>query len=72
MMEGNLLKPVRLSAPGYVLALHRPEDRVAVLVRNRARGQTMQRILSPKTSRARPFKIGSHSKIRVEPTSSWA
>ena len=35
-----------LSASEYVLALHSPEDRVAVLVRNPARGQTMQRILA--------------------------
>ncbi len=38
-----------LSASAYVLALHSPEDRVAVLVRNRARGQTMQRILAAET-----------------------
>jgi hypothetical protein len=44
-MERNLFKPMHLSAPEYVLALHRPEDRVAVLIRNRTRGQTMQRIL---------------------------
>jgi hypothetical protein len=35
-----------LSASEYVLALHSPEDRVAVLVRNRVRGQTIQRILA--------------------------
>lgn len=35
-----------LSASEYVLALHSPEDRVAVLVRNPARGQTEQRILA--------------------------
>ncbi len=56
MMEGNLFKPVRLSAPGYVLALHRPEDRVAVLVRNRARGQTMQRILLAEDIASPPFQ----------------
>ena len=44
-MEENLFKPVPLSGPEYVLALHQPEDRVAVLIRNRTRGQTMQRIL---------------------------
>ena len=33
-----------LSAPQYVLALHQPDDRVAVLVRNRFCEQTMQRI----------------------------
>jgi hypothetical protein len=56
MMEGNLFKPVRLSAPGYVLALYRPEDRVAVLVRNRARGQTMQRILLAEDIASPPFQ----------------
>jgi hypothetical protein len=34
-----------LTAPHYVLTLHQPEDRVAILVRNRARAQTIQRIL---------------------------
>ncbi len=34
------------SASQYVLALHSPEDRVAVLVRNRTRKQTLQRILA--------------------------
>ena len=41
----NSFTPRQLSAVQYVLALHQPEDRVAVLVRNRARSQTMQRIL---------------------------
>jgi hypothetical protein len=45
MTELSLFETRHLSAPQYVLALHQPEDRVAVLVRNRARGQTMQRIL---------------------------
>ena len=35
-----------LSASEYVLALHSPEHRVAVLVRNPVRGQTVQRILA--------------------------
>ncbi len=35
-----------LSASQYVLALHEPMDCVAVLLRNRARGQTLQRIAS--------------------------
>src|SRR5258705_106775 len=38
-------QPRQLSAAQYVLALHQPEDRVALLVRNRARAQTIQRIL---------------------------
>ena len=44
-----------LSASEYVLALHSPEDRVAVLVRNRARGQTMQRILAAEAIASPPF-----------------
>jgi hypothetical protein len=35
-----------LSAPEYVLALHEPTDNVPVLLRNRVRGQTLQRIAS--------------------------
>jgi hypothetical protein len=46
MTELNLFKTRQLSAAQYVRALHQPEDRVAVLVRNRLRNQTMQRILS--------------------------
>ncbi|MGA8037214.1 MAG: DNA-primase RepB domain-containing protein [Candidatus Acidiferrales bacterium] len=34
-----------LAASDYILALHSPEDRVAAVIRNRPRGQTMQRIL---------------------------
>ena len=41
--------PRTLSASEYVLALHAPDDRVAVVVRNRARAQTMQRILTAET-----------------------
>ena len=38
--------PRMLSASEYVLALHAPGDRVAALVRNRTRKQTLQRILA--------------------------
>jgi hypothetical protein len=41
----NSFTPIHLSAAEYVLGLHRPEDRIAVLVRNPSRAQTMQRIL---------------------------
>ena len=44
-----------LSASEYILALHSPEDRVAVLVRNRVRGQTMQRILAADAIASPPF-----------------
>ena len=45
MTDLNSFTPRELSAAQYVMALHQPEDRVAVLVRNRARAQTIQRIL---------------------------
>jgi len=38
-----------LSASEYVLALHAPEDQIAVLLRNRSRSQTLQRIMSAET-----------------------
>jgi RepB DNA-primase from phage plasmid len=44
-----------LSAAEYVLALHSPEDRVAVLLRNRARGRTTQRILAAVAIASPPF-----------------
>jgi hypothetical protein len=44
-----------LSASEYVLALHSPEDRVAVPLRNRVRGQTMQRILAAEAIASPPF-----------------
>ena len=46
MSEGVTFTPRFLSPSEYVLALHEPQDKVAVLVRNRSRGQTMQRILA--------------------------
>lgn len=45
MTNTNSYVPRTLSAAQYVLALHAPDDRVAVLVRNRFREQTIQRIL---------------------------
>jgi hypothetical protein len=45
MTNTNLIQPRFLTASEYVLALHRPDDRVAILLRNRRREQTMQRIL---------------------------
>lgn len=45
MTEANSFTPKYLSASEYVLALHKPDDRVATLVLNRARGQSTQRIL---------------------------
>jgi hypothetical protein len=45
-----------LSAPEYVLALHDPQDHVAVLVLNRSRGHVMQRILPAETIASAPFQ----------------
>jgi len=45
-----------LSAPEYVLALHKPADNVAVLLRNRVRGQTLQRITSAETVASPEFQ----------------
>jgi hypothetical protein len=41
--------PRFLTATEYVLALHAPQDQVAVLARNRNRKQTVQRILPAET-----------------------
>lgn len=38
-----------LSAQEYLFALHAPEDHIAVLLRNRSRSQTLQRITSTET-----------------------
>jgi hypothetical protein len=56
MMQTNSFTPRLLSAPEYILALHRPEDRVALLLRNRPRGQTMQRILAAEGVASPPFQ----------------
>jgi RepB DNA-primase from phage plasmid len=56
MTTTNAFTPRFLSASEYVLALHRPEDRVALLLRNRPRGQTMQRILSAEAVASPPFQ----------------
>lgn len=45
-----------LSAPEYVCALHEPSDQVAVLVRNRSRQPTTQRILAAETIASVPFQ----------------
>jgi hypothetical protein len=56
MSDVSTFTPRFLSAPEYVLALHEPNDRVAVLVRNRAREQTMQRILPAEAIASPPFQ----------------
>lgn len=45
-----------LSAPEYVLALHEPDDQIAVLLRNRSRSQTLQRITSAEAAASPDFQ----------------
>src|ERR1700719_2324942 len=56
MTELHLFKARQLSAAQYVLALHQPADRAAILVRNRVREQTIQRILSAEDIASPPFQ----------------
>jgi DNA primase RepB-like protein len=56
MSDLSAFTPRFLSAPQYVLALHEPQDHVAVLVRNRRREQTMQRILPAEAIASPPFQ----------------
>jgi hypothetical protein len=56
MTQANSFKPRQLSPAQYVLALHRPDDRVAILVRNRARERTVQRILLAEDIASPPFQ----------------
>jgi DNA primase RepB-like protein len=49
-----------LTAPEYMFALHEPSDQVAVLVRNRTRHQTTQRILPAETIASAPFQSWLH------------
>jgi hypothetical protein len=56
MSDMNSFKPRHLAAPQYVLALHQPKDRVAVVVRNSSRRQTMQRILTAEMVASPPFQ----------------
>lgn len=52
--------PRFLTAPEYVFALHEPSDQVAVLVRNRTRHQTTQRILPAEAIASAPFQSWLH------------
>ena len=56
MTDTNSYVSRPLSAAQYVLALHAPDDRVAVLVRDRSREQTMQRILAAEDIANPPFQ----------------
>lgn len=50
------LEAESLSAAQYVLALHEPTDTVPVLLRNRAHGQTLQRIAAAETIASPEFQ----------------
>lgn len=52
--------PRFLTATEYVFALHKPNDHVAMLVRNRSQQQTMQRILPAETIASAPFQSWLH------------
>jgi hypothetical protein len=54
--QDNQFQVKSLSASEYVLALHEPEDRVAVVLVNRRRGQSLQRIASAETVTAPDFQ----------------
>ena len=56
MSQLSTFAPRFLSATEYVLALHEPDDQVAVLVRNRGREQTTQRILPAEAIASAPFQ----------------
>ena len=56
MSDRSSFTPRFLTAPEYAFALHEPGDQVAVLVRNRTRQQTMQRILAAETIASAPFQ----------------
>ena len=56
MSQLSIFAPRFLSATEYVLALHEPDDQVAVLVRNRGREQTTQRILPADAIAGAPFQ----------------
>lgn len=60
MNHARTFTPRFLSAAEYVLALHNPRDHVAVLVRNRIRQKTIQRILPAKTIAGFPFQAWLH------------
>jgi hypothetical protein len=60
MNGSSSFTPRFLSAPEYVFALHEPSDHAAVLVKNRRRQQTTQRILPAETIAGAPFQSWLH------------
>jgi len=55
-MSSTNSEPRGLSAREYILALHEPDDNVAVLLRHRCRRQTLQRIASAETVASPSFQ----------------
>ncbi len=64
MNDTCLFAPRFLSAPEYVFALHKPNDHAAILVRNRIRKQTTQRILPAEAIASEPFQNWLHEQNR--------
>ena len=56
MTPDNRFRMKSLSAAEYILALHEPEDRVAVVLVSRRRGQTLQRIATAEAIAAWDFQ----------------
>src|SRR5215467_11299724 len=54
--RGSQFRARSLSATEYIHALHQPDDRVAVVLVNRRRSQTLQRITSAETIAAAEFQ----------------
>jgi hypothetical protein len=60
MSTVSFFMPRFLTAREYVFALHGPSDHAAILVRNRIRKQTTQRILRAEIIASAPFQSWLH------------
>ena len=65
MSSVSTFTPRFLTASEYVFALHEPSDEVAVLVRNRMRQQTTQRIIPAETIASAPFQSWLHEQNKA-------
>jgi hypothetical protein len=72
MNNPNSVFPKTLSTTQYVLALHEPDDRVAVVVRNRFASKPRSAFPAQKTSPIPPFKTGFRSRTSAAQTCLWA
>jgi len=66
-MTAAIAEPRSLTAREYILALHEPDDNAAVLLRNRTRGQTLQRIVLAETISSPDFQRWLTDQNRPEP-----